>query len=79
MPSIRFHAVFVVVMAVLLGGCATYSDNVKEAQDAVKYGENGRAVTRIHEALDLESVSALPTDFTGENPSLLLERATLLQ
>lgn len=79
MASTRFHAVFVVVLAVLLGGCATYSDNVREAQDAVKYGENEKAVALINEELDLESSAELPTDFKGEKPLLLLERATILQ
>jgi hypothetical protein len=73
------HVVLIGLLAVLLGGCATYSDNVKAAQDAVKYGENEKAVALINEELELESASELPDDFKGEKPLLLLERATILQ
>ncbi|MGM0555861.1 MAG: hypothetical protein ACQEVA_05745 [Myxococcota bacterium] len=79
MHRTSFQVVLVVVLGIALSGCATYSDNVKAAQDAVKYGENKKAIGLINEELGIETAADLPEDYKGEKPLLLLERATVLQ
>lgn len=62
-----------------LSGCASYSDYVREAQQAMAVGQVTQAVDLVNERLEVDRALDLPADLGKNQVLLLLERATLLQ
>lgn len=62
-----------------LPGCASYTDRVRQAQDAIVSGEAEAAINVFNEQLEVEELDEQPLDLNGEKALFLLERATLLQ
>ncbi len=68
-----------VLLASLISGCASYSDQLREARTDVVQGRSESAVARINEELEVDRSEQLPKDLEGDQSLLLLERGTLLQ
>ena len=79
MPTRKLILVTVWCLWVMLTGCATYSDNVRDAQRAVSYGDVDSALSTINEQLEVDNSNQLPQDLEKDRVLLLLERGTLLQ
>lgn len=73
---------FVALLLVALGlssGCASYSDNVRQAHKAVAASRPDRAAQLFNQQLKTQGSHELPASFEDDNVLLLLERATVLQ
>ncbi len=80
MSSRLVHLVLLTIFALVFSsGCATYSDNVRDAHTAVAQSHPESAVKIINKQLQLKSSKRLPMEFEDDNILLLLERATVLQ
>ncbi|MFU8804580.1 MAG: hypothetical protein ACNA8W_12275 [Bradymonadaceae bacterium] len=68
------------VLVFLMGtGCASYTDHIREAQQAIVHGQPSMAVDILNKQLDVDRSEELPAHLKKNNVLLLLERATLLQ
>jgi hypothetical protein len=78
---IRFFQFGLLALAslALLGGCATYSDSMRDAHAAVAASQPARAAQIINKSLETPDSSQLPAELEEESILLLLERATVLQ
>ncbi|QDG51457.1 hypothetical protein FIV42_12090 [Persicimonas caeni] len=80
MPLRLLHLALIALFALVwTSGCATYSDNVRDAHSAVAQSHPERAVKLLNTQLQLKSSKRLPMEFEDDNVLLLLERATVLQ
>ncbi len=75
MTSLRL----LLIAALLLVGCATYTDEIRSAQSDLVSGRLETAVDLVNELLDVKSSAELPADLRANRVLLMLERATLLQ
>ncbi len=67
------------LVLVVLNGCATYSDNMREARQDLQAGQPDAAATSINKQLEVDQNTDLPGALDGDKGLLLLERGTLLQ
>lgn len=79
MFSRKLILVMVWSLWVMLTGCATYSDSVRDAQRAVSYGDVDTALAAINQQLEVDTSEQLPAELEEDRVLLLLERGTLLQ
>jgi uncharacterized protein len=70
---------FVVLALLGSSGCAGYSAQTKDARTALDKGNAKVALEVYNAALEVESAKDLPSDVTGDNALLLLERSSVLQ
>ena len=70
---------FAVIAVGLLTGCASYTEQTRDARQALTAGEHERAIASLNEQLDVEELDEPPANLDDEKALLLLERATLLQ
>jgi uncharacterized protein len=74
------NPIAVALVALLFAsGCATYSDNVREAHNAVGASQPEQAVMLLNEQLQAQGSHELPAEYDDDVPLLLMERGTLLQ
>jgi hypothetical protein len=66
-------------LGALASACASYSERTSAARSAAGAGDYRAALEQLNGALGVESADELPTDWRGDAPLALLERATLLQ
>ncbi len=78
---LRAHNSWALVLLILvtLNGCATYSDNMREARLDLQAGAPDAAATSINKQLEVDQNTDLPGALDGDKGLLLLERGTLLQ
>ncbi|TDP73717.1 hypothetical protein DFR33_10549 [Bradymonas sediminis] len=62
-----------------LSGCASYSDSMRNAHQAMAASQAEYAEQILNKSLETQSSAHLPSSFEGDNILLLLERATVLQ
>jgi uncharacterized protein len=60
-------------------GCASYTDHVRQAQQAIVGGQPETALEILNKSLKVDRVEEMPAHLKRNNMLLLLERATLLQ
>lgn len=65
--------------ALALGGCASYSEGTKEARSALDRGKPEDALSIYNEKLEVDSAKELPKDVGGDNTLLILDRSMILQ
>lgn len=65
--------------ALVLGGCAGYSDRTLEARNALDAGRPKQALELFNEELEVDSAEQLPADLAGDASLLLLSRSMVLQ
>jgi len=68
-----------VLLAILCGGCATYSDTVGKAHGAIQGGDYQAGIAKLNDMLGVESYEQIPEKWTAHRPLTALERAVLLQ
>jgi hypothetical protein len=79
-PAQRSTAVVaLLLMAVLLGGCKSYSTSVRDAQQDLARGKTEDALKVLNKRLEVERAEDVPEKLKKDRVLLLLERATLLQ
>jgi hypothetical protein len=71
--------VSVLLVFVLVGGCAGYAGSVKEIRSSLLAGDKKRALDEANKALKVKKPDAFPKKLKGNNALLLLERATVKQ
>src|SRR5690554_8107182 len=64
---------------VWLSGCATYSDSMRDAHQAMGASRAEQAEQILNQTLNTPDSTQLPESLDGDNILLLLERATVLQ
>jgi len=67
------------VVAMLCGGCATYSDTVDKAHQAAERGDYSAGIHELNNILGVEDYEHIPDEWNAERPLAALERAVLLQ
>jgi tetratricopeptide (TPR) repeat protein len=72
-------AVLILGFAVLIAGCATYTDRMRAAAEATSAGDYAAAVAEINSALGVDAAGELPTKWRANTPLAILERGVLLQ
>lgn len=72
-------ACFLVITLAMGSGCATYSDNMRDARRQLQVGQTDAAVASINERLEVDRSTDLPGALEGDKGLLLLERGTVLQ
>ena len=65
--------------ALALGGCASYSEGTQGARTALDQGRPDEALSFYNERLEVESEKELPKEVGGDNSLLLLDRSMILQ
>ena len=75
----RLRRVFLIGMALLLSGCASYSTSLREAQADLRSGRPEAALKVVNERMEVDDRTAMPRDLEKNRVLLLLERGTLLQ
>jgi len=67
------------VLMVWVSGCATYSDSMRDAHQALGASRAEQAEQILNQSLKTPDSTQLPESLDGDNILLLLERATVLQ
>jgi tetratricopeptide (TPR) repeat protein len=67
------------VLLLLCGGCATYTDAVGRVYQAADAGDYRTGIDRLNRLLDVENAEQLPEKWTASRSLAVLERAVLLQ
>lgn len=67
------------VLMALMSGCATYSDSMRDAHQAMGASRAEQAEQILNQTLNTPDSTQLPESLDGDNILLLLERATVLQ
>ena len=71
---------FVLSLGLMAGpGCASYTEELREAQLSIVSGNTEFALRSINERLGVDTIHDIPDDLDNNATLLLLERATLLQ
>ena len=68
-----------IALALLVGGCATYSDRTDAARDAVQRGDVAGGIGQLNRFLKVRKAEDLPSRWTKDYELVVLERATMLQ
>jgi hypothetical protein len=71
--------VLVLAVALAAGGCATYTDRLRQASQAASAGNYNSAVADMNRALGVASSDDLPDQWSGDRPLAALERGSLQQ
>jgi len=77
--SARFGQCALIVLVLLCGGCATYTDTVGGVYQAADAGDYGGGIRRLNKILGVETCDQLPDRWTASRSLAVLERAVLLQ
>lgn len=75
----RVHRWAVILCALWLGGCATYTDKLGKSHTAAEHGDYEAGVRALNDILDVSGSEQLPDKWTANKPLVVLERAMLLQ
>ncbi len=67
------------LLLVLSGGCATYTDAVRSVYQAADAGDYTTGLTQVNKILKVENCEQLPEKWTDQRSLAVLERAVLLQ
>jgi len=67
------------IILVLCGGCATYTDTVRGVYQAADAGDYRTGLDRVNKILKVENCEQMPEKWTGRRSLAVLERAVLLQ
>jgi tetratricopeptide (TPR) repeat protein len=67
------------VVALAATGCAGYAGDVKEIRSALTAGNKTLALERANQVLEVDEPDHYPTDVSGDNALLVLERGTVQQ
>jgi hypothetical protein len=78
-PALRALLFVLLVSACALAGCASYSENTKDARTALDAGKADKALAIYNKKLEVESEKDLPKDIGGDNTLLVLDRSMILQ
>jgi hypothetical protein len=73
----RTRAFALLLIPLLLGGCAGYAGSVKEVRSALLAGDKAGALKMANGALKVKESDDFPKKLKGNNSLLLLERATI--
>ena len=68
-----------IALALLVGGCATYSDRTDAARDAVQRGDVAGGIGQLNRFLKVRKAEDLPSRWKKDYELVVLERATMLQ
>ena len=71
--------VLLLVLGLLWGGCATYTDRMSEAHGAVDVGDFESGVRELNEVLGVDCAEELPERWSADRPLAVLERGMLQQ
>jgi hypothetical protein len=77
--SARTGQCVLIVLVLLCGGCATYTDKAAEVYQAADAGDYNAGIHRLNKMLGVENVDQLPDLRTASRSLAVLERAVLLQ
>ncbi len=77
--SARYGKCALIILVLLSGGCATYTDTIRRVYGAADTGDYETAILRLNDILDVGSHEELPENWTACRPLAVLERAVLLQ
>lgn len=77
--SARFGPCALIVLALLGGGCATYTDKAAGVYQAADAGDYPTGIRRLNKMLGVENADQLPDRWTSSRSLAVLERAVLLQ
>jgi hypothetical protein len=75
----RWRHLVVLLVALMLAGCAGHSARTKEARSALDAMQPRSALALLNEELGVDSAEDLPEEVEGDNTLLLLDRAMVLQ
>jgi len=75
----RYGRCAFVLLVMLCGGCATYSDTVGKAHRVVERGDYETGIGELNDMLGVDSYEQIPDEWTAHRPLAALERAVLLQ
>jgi hypothetical protein len=75
----RAAATTLLVLGLVLGGCAGHAERTKSARTALDVGQPREALKLLNEELDVESEKELPAEIEGDQILLVLDRAVILQ
>jgi len=78
-PRGRLHRWAVILCALWVGGCATYTDKLRQSHTAAQRGDYEAGVRALNDILDVTSPEQLPDEWKASKPLVVLERAMLLQ
>ena len=67
------------IVAMLCGGCATYSDTLGKTHRAAEAGDYTTGIHQLNKLLGVEDYEHVPDEWKGERSLVALERAVLLQ
>ena len=75
----RRYGCALAVVAMLCGGCATYSDTLGKTHRAAEAGDYTTGINQLNKLLGVEDYEHVPDEWKGERSLVALERAVLLQ
>ncbi len=78
-PRGRLHRWAVILCALWVGGCATYTDKLRQSHTAAQRGDYEAGVRALNDILDVPGPEQLPDEWKASKPLIVLERAMLLQ
>ena len=75
----RLYRWAVILCALWVGGCATYTDKLSKSHTAAQRGDYEAGIRALNDILDVPGPEQLPDKWKASKPLIVLERAMLLQ